>query len=224
MAKDAVILAAIQVEIAVVGQVADGICIGAGFIGNPQCIVLRQLVGNTHLEIARKAAIPVRAEIAQYQLPFLLLCAPQLAVKAPAAAVKAVGLTRPVICLQLIIHAIYSNPGMLDAVGVASYDGTHVKGFGFVACGIVKASHNILHFAIFVRHQEALESRTVGNDAGTGAAAIFQPVEINHAAVLQPAKFRFCDFCHKESPLLPLMSKKSPTLTIPRGRQGSQKK
>ena len=154
--EDAAILTAVQVEIAVIGQVADGIGIGKCLIGNPQCVVLSQLVGYMHLKIAREASVPVRAEIGHKELALLLACSPQLAVKATAAAVEAVGLAWAVVGLQLIVSAIYSNPGILDAVGVASYNGTHVKGFCFVACGIVKAPHDILHLAVPVRYQEAL--------------------------------------------------------------------
>jgi len=54
--------AALEVEIAVVRDVADGLGIADGFIADGKGVVIRERIGDLHLEVSGKAARAVGAD------------------------------------------------------------------------------------------------------------------------------------------------------------------
>ena len=92
-----------QVKVAVVGQVADGVRVGFGFVIQNQGVVVGQGVGDGDGKIAGVAFLAVGAYIGQFQAAAAGLCGPDLFVKAAFAAVEVVAV---VVGEKLILLAV----------------------------------------------------------------------------------------------------------------------
>lgn len=112
-----------QVEVAVVGEIAQGVGVAFGPVVQPQHTVGGEGVGHPHLQGAGEALIPVRAHVGEHQGAVHLPGLPYRLVEAPDAAVEAVG---PAVGGQGIGLSVQLKGGPADAVSHPPHQGPEV--------------------------------------------------------------------------------------------------
>ena len=165
------VAAAVQIEVAVIGQVHDGVRVGRDAVIHAECIVLGEGIAHRDLQVAGEPVLTVGAFGLHEQGVAKGFDPVELAAEA---AVEVVG---AVVGLQLIGLAPHGKYCILDAVGVAAHKGTAAGAAGGVEVRLVVChgvvTHHHVHRAVFGRHDDAFDHATVvqyadGQPTGVG--------------------------------------------------------
>ena len=180
-----------QIEIGMVGQVAQGILIAHGAVANAQVVFMRPANAQRHPQRAGKALLAVRAGIGKgdhiSRLALVRLGMPKLAVKAVMPAVQAVG---AFVCIQMIILAVQGKGGAGDAVAYAANGRADIVILADIIGGAVKAQRHIGQVARAIRHTHSHDARAIIGQAQLRAGRIGQGKKRGGAAIGQRAKGR----------------------------------
>ena len=195
MLKDGAAFEAAQIEVGVVGEVADGVRVGDGGVVDGEPVVVGQAVDYGDLQVPGITLIPIRAEIGQGQgaVPDLIL--PDDLVVAQKAAVK---LVFALVGVQGIGFSAQFKAGLGQAVGVPPDEGAQIPAHFFVGFYGGVAQHHVLRPSVAVGHPQGLEGAAVCKNAGLCAGRIGQSQLINLLAGGGAAEKSFCDDCHCE--------------------------
>ena len=141
-------LVARQIEVGVIGQVAQGVPVALGPVADGQP-GLRQGVGHLDRQVSGVALLAVGALEGQGEAVLrLLLHRPDLLVKAPGAAVEVV---LPVVGRQRVLRPVQGEGGPADAVAVPADEGADVLVLLPVVLQGVKAQHHVHRISLPVR-------------------------------------------------------------------------
>ena len=170
-------LVSVQIEIAVVGQVADRIFVTNCVIGNGQSIGIVKGIGNSHLQISRIMFLAVRT-----------LCGESNAVPAafrlpdtPAqAAVTAVQMVFPIVAVQLYLLTVQDKPSVADTVAASSNSFAKIFSAGFIAFHMGIAQHHVPQLLLPIRHQQGNHRSTIITKCHACTGGILNAVEMCH--------------------------------------------
>ena len=184
----------VQVEVAVVGQVHDGVRIGGHPVIHAEGIVLRKGVAHRQLQVSRETVLTVRALGLHQQGVAEGLHPVQLAGEA---AVQVVG---AVVCFQLVSLAAHAEHRVLDAVGIAAYECTAAGAAGgreviLIICHGVMAQNDI-HKAVFGRNDDVFNDAPVIQDTHGQATGVGKDVLCNICALSGHTEGLRADLCH----------------------------
>ena len=150
-----------QVEITVVGEVADGIPVTLRPIADSQPVLL-QAVRHPDGERTGVALLPVGADQRQgdeaVRQP---LHRPDLLVKAHGSPVERVG---PIVGGQGVLHPVQGKPRPADAVGVPPHQGAHILVLRPVVLQGVEAQRHIHRISVSVWDNQRAHRAAVGDD------------------------------------------------------------
>ncbi len=181
---------ACQVEVAVVGQVAQGVLIGDGLVADHQLVVIGEGVGHHNVQLAGVVFLAVFGNELHDQ--HILADAldggdvPQLFVEADVAAVQ-VGGAVFVLC-QLVVNAVQGELAFADAVADAADERADVAAAGDVAVYIVVAQYNVGDVAVLVGHIDSLDDSAVVGDLNGCAGIVGQYIQVGLSAAGQLSK------------------------------------
>ena len=168
------VAAAVQIEVAVVGQVHDGVRVGRDAVIHAECIVLGEGIAHRDLQVAGESILAVGAFGFHEQGVAKGFDPVELAVEA---AVQVVG---AVVSLQLVGRAAHAELCILNAVGVAPHERT-AAGAGrgqevrlVIGHGVV-ADHHI-HRAVFGRYDNVFDHTAVVQHTHRQSAGVGQGI------------------------------------------------
>ena len=171
---------AAQAEVAMVGQVEDGGLVGTALIGDGQGVVVAQLVGDLHADVARIAILAVRTCGGELEgLVVHLIGFPDAVVEGNGAA--SVETVHVVVGNQLILLSVEGELGISNAVAIASDEGSEVASFVAeldVVVDVVVSQADIDELAVLVGHHDADDASSEVCEADLHAVGVGQGVEI----------------------------------------------
>ena len=175
-----------QIEIAVVGQIEDGVPVGQGFIEDMQSAGIIQRIGDLDDGIAGEALVAMGAVQLQSHGGFVAADhIPQPLEIKVGAGVKVVF---SFIGGQMVFRAADDEGGILQPVGAAAHGGTQSGAVcSAVAIGIVIAQHHICQAAGSIRYQQPDQGSAIIGD-GSGQSAPGYGIQSSLAAVGQCAE------------------------------------
>ncbi|RMR10450.1 hypothetical protein ALP91_101155 [Pseudomonas savastanoi pv. glycinea] len=179
-----------QVEIAMVGQVQHCRLVSGGAVVNLQLVFLIQAVSDFSFQCARKAHLAIRRHVGQLHAGRItglgFFCLPESFVKTLSAAVQGIGL---VVERDLVGLAIQAELAACQAVAESADGRAEInRAVVLVALNIVEAQDDVLDLSGLVRHQQRLQRRAVGDDAGLHAVTVAQGEFLDGSAVGQLAE------------------------------------
>ena len=189
---------AVEVEVSVVGEVADRISIRDGLVADGELIVVRQRVEHMDRHIARVAALAISCMVSELHTLIRLLCRPELLVEALEAAVDVILVVRARVEIELIRLAVNRHLAASDAVGMAADEAAHARIVLLVGSAICVAEHDIRALVVLPIGAPCHKSRTVRRDLDFRSLCIAQRVELYLSAIAQFAK-RFLFDCSHEA-------------------------
>ena len=184
----------VQVEVAVVREVHDGIRIGGHPVIHAEGIVLGEGIAHRQLQVAGEAVLAVRALGLHQQGVAKGLHPVQLTGEA---AVQVVG---AVVGFQLIGLAAHAEGGILDAVCIAAHERAAAGAAGgreviLIICHGVVAQHDI-HRAVLGRNDDVFNDASVVQNAHRQAAGVGKDVLCNICALFGHTEGLGADLCH----------------------------
>ena len=194
------IAAAVQIEVAVVGQVHDGVRVGRDAVIHAECIVLGEGIAHRDLQVAGESILAVGAFGFHEQGVAKGFDTVELAIEA---AVQVVG---AVVGFQLIGLAAHVEHGVLDAVGVPAHEraaaGTagRFKVLDVIGVGVVAQHH--IHRPALGGHPDILDDTAVVQHTDRQPAGVRDDVFIDLFAVWSHAKGLGEKLCHRARLLL----------------------
>jgi hypothetical protein len=183
---------AAQVEVVMLTEAHDRVRVARGAVLQSQRVVVRERVHGAYLQVARKAALAVRTEVAERELRPLGRHpgrdhAPHHLVEPHGAAVQGVV---AVIAGEGVALAIERKGAVRDAVGVATDQRAQVRAAFEIAGKIVVPQHHVRVVAGAVGRGERGDGAAVGRDPHLHAVRVAQRVELDRLAVGRGAKGR----------------------------------
>ena len=189
------IAAAIQIEVCMVGQVDDGICIGRHPVVHPQGVVARQDVPHRDLEFPGETVLSVGAFGLHQQGVAEHLDVVDLARK------RSVQVVRAVVRLQMVGAAAHAEHSVLDPVGVpphkraAAGTARRIK-VALVICQRIMPDHNVYR-AVFGGDQNVFDHTAVVQHTDLKSAGIENRIFVDLFAVFGHAKRHGTKLCHR---------------------------
>lgn len=184
---------AVEVKIAVVGQVHQGVGIAAGLIGEGEGIVLSQSVGHLNVQGTGEALLTVKAGAGEDQFSLGVGAGrPDFFMKTMDAAVVAVG---AVVHCQRVGLAIELEGSAADAVGHPAHQRANVLILLFVVGQGVEAQHHIPQTG-GSGHPKGTENAAVGQDLGGNAVIVGEGPAIHRPSGGSDAERTFADLDH----------------------------
>src|SRR5450830_1245508 len=182
-----------QIEIAVVGQVDWRGLVRHGVVAQVQRVVVIQLIGQRHAELARVAVFAVRTAARErdaYRIvPGERLGLPHHLVKALDAAMQVI---RRVIHGQLVILAVQTETSLGDAVAVTADDGAQEGAVLQIRFEALETEHHVGKFAVAVRHVDFADDGAKVQHFHLHALAVRQGKYAHGLAIGQDAERRLC--------------------------------
>ena len=148
----------VQIKIAVVRQIHQGIRIGVGVVTDAESVVIRQLEQHLHFQISGIVLLAVRGEPPAQQAVALCRHVPELSVKAFSAPVQVI---LSVVLRQHIAFSVQGEFRFSDPVADPSDGCAEIIAVARVLFCAVIAEHNIRRLPFPVRDTERLHSRPV---------------------------------------------------------------
>ena len=184
----------VQVEVAVVREVHDGIRIRRDAVIHAEGIVLGEGIAHRQLQAAGEAVLAVRAFSLHEQGIAKGFYPVQLARKATVQMVGAV------VGFQLVGLAAHAEGGILDAVCIAAHERAAAGAAGgreviLIICHGVVAQHDI-HRAVLGRNDDVFNDASVVQNAHRQAAGIGKDVLCNICALFGHTEGLGADLCH----------------------------
>ena len=192
------IAAAVQIEVAVVGQVYKGVGVRGHTIVHAEGIVIGKGVAHRDLQGAGKAVLAVGAYSLHQQGVAEVLHLIDFPGK------TAVQVVFAVVFFQLVGLAAQGKDGVFDAVCVAPHKGTAAGAAGrgevvFVICHGVVTQHHI-HRAVFGRDDDIFDHAAVIQHTDGHTAGVREDVLGNISALFGHTEGLGTDLCHWASP------------------------
>ena len=170
---------AAQVEVAVVGEIEHCGLVGSGLVGNLQCVVVGQGIGNLHVDIAWEAVLTIGAGGGEcHVLVVRLLSVPYSIVESYlSTAVQSVAV---IVQGKLVRLSVEGELPLGNAVAIASDERTEVATLcsilDVIADGVMSQTH-IIHLAVLARHPDAHDAAAKVGEANLHAVLVLQHVE-----------------------------------------------
>ena len=192
------IAAAVQIEVAVVGQVYDRVSVRGHTVVHAEGVVVSEGIAHRDLQGAGKAVLAVRAYGFHQQGVAEVLHLIDFPGK------TAVQMVLAAIFFQLIGLAAQGKDGVLDAVGVAPHKSTAAGAAGrgevvFVICHGVVTQHHI-HRAVLGRDDDIFDHAAVIQHTDGHTAGVREDILGNISALFGHTEGLGTDLCHWASP------------------------
>ena len=190
---------ALEVEVGVVCEVADRICVADGTVGDRECIVVREAIGNLCREVAGVTALAVGADDGELHAAVHDFRRPEMVVQPLRASVDVVLLLGTRVQFELIGAPCDRDASARDAVCVPSDDSAHRGGVCDVVLAGLIAEHDVERFSpdeSFELHK----TRAVGGDGDGAAALVCQRIEFDSVTARHRAEQFLLQFCHCRFP------------------------
>ena len=192
------VAAAVQIEVAVVGQVYDRISVRGHTVVHAEGIVVGEGIAHRDLQGTGKAVLAVRAYSLHQQGVAEVLHLINFPGK------TAVQVVFAVVFFQLVGLAAQGKDSILDTVGVASHKSTAAGAAGrgevvLVICHGVVTQHHI-HRAVFGRDDDIFDHAAVIQHTDGHTAGIREDVLGNISALFGHTEGLGTDLCHWASP------------------------
>ena len=189
-------LIAVQIEVSMVGEVADSICIALCLIPDGKLIVIGQGIKSRHGHIAGIAAFAVLGMVGELHALKDHLIVPEVQMEALEAAMDMVLLLGTGVQLQLVLLATYDCLAPGNAVGMAAHHATHAGGVLLIGFGTVIAQDDIPLLEVLVPHDIAHQACAVRSDLHLRPLGIAQGEKEHLTPIRKLAERFFFDFCH----------------------------
>ncbi len=172
MVKNRTVLIAIEVPIAVVGQVQHRGTIGNSIIVNTQTVVVAQRVGHTEFDATWETVVAIGAGQRQLQTSSIVLNNIENSILPSVG--TAVQTVRPVVLRQPIFNTVDRNASPSQAVGIAANHGTKVRQMIFrkIILHTVKSLYNVDRLSATRRDRHAKYAGTKITDCHRYAITI----------------------------------------------------
>ena len=187
-----------EVKVGVIGQVQGRILIARRLIGNRQCVVLAEAIGDLHVQRAGVSFLPVRAGPVQHQRVAFRLRLPDIGVKAPPSAVQMVFAVVPG---ERIGFPAQRKGGPGDAVGKPAYDFAHVSSPGQQGFQRRISQEHIAETAFAVRHTHGQPAAAQRRNLRARARCILQRIAVYALSAIGHLAHPFTPY-HVRSPFL----------------------
>ena len=185
---------AVQVEVAVVGEVDDGVRVRRDAVIHAEGVIFGEGVAHRDLQIARETVLAVGAlgfheqGVAEGLHPVKL------------AGESAVQVVLAVVLFQLVGLAAHAEHSVLDAVGVTPHKSTAAGAAGgrevaLIVCHGVVAQNDI-HRAVFGRYDDIFDDAAVIQDMHRQSAGVGKDVLGNVGALFGHTEGLGADLCH----------------------------
>ena len=178
---------AVEVEVGVVREVADGVCVAHGAVGEDERVVVGEAVGHGRLEVAGVAALSLGADRCERHAIRDGLCRPEVVVQAVRSAVDVVLLVRARVLLELVGMPADRDAPVRDAVGVSSDDAAHRRRVAQVVRAAPIAEDDVDRRAVHLARKRD-EPRPIGRDGDGCPACVPQCIELDRAPVRHRAE------------------------------------
>ena len=186
---DAAGAVAVEIEVAVVGQIQNGVLITFGLVTQLQSVALPGH-GDGYLQIAGIAFLPMGGQAGEHHGVTFLAAAPYDPVKADLAAVDMVG---AVVGAERIGLSVQIKRSAGNTIGKASNGGAKATVMGGVFIQGIVTEHHVHRLAIPVRHEDGPDGHAVVQYLSLQTGAIGQSPAKYLCAVRQSSKGLFFD-------------------------------
>ena len=170
-------LVSVQIEIAVVRQVADRIFVTNCIIGNGQSIGIVKGIGNSHLQISRIMFLTVRTFCGESNAVPAALRLPDTPAQA---VVTAVQMVFSIVAVQLYLLTVQDELSVTDTVAASSYSFAKIFSAGFIAFHMGIAQHHVPQQLLPIRHQQRNDRSTIITKCHACTGGILNAVEMCH--------------------------------------------
>ena len=184
-----------EVEVGVVGEVAEGVLVGNGLVVDGKLVVIVEGVGDHDLQGAGVALLAVRGGVLEDEAVLADALdgghVPQLAVEADVAAVQ-VG-DAALVFGQRQFLAAHDALAVGDAVAHAADERAQIAAHGLIAGHVPVAENDVAQLALAVGHVDGADDAAVVGDLHGSAGRVGEDVEIGGFAALQSAEGYFAN-------------------------------
>ena len=178
---------AVKVKVGVVREVADGVCVAHGAVGEDERVVVGEAVGHGRLEVAGVAALALGADRRECHAIRDGLCRPEVVVQAVRSAVDVVLLVRARVLLELVGMPADRDAPVRDAVGVSSDDAAHRCRVAQVVRAAPIAEYDVDRRAVHLARKRD-ETCPIGGDGDGRSACVPQRIELDRLPVRHRTK------------------------------------
>lgn len=159
--EDVAIAFALQIEVAVIGQIDGSGFVGGRFVVDHEFIGVAEGVSHSDFQVAGKSVVAIFAQVVKDDSGFALhrLGVPHDFIESVVAA--AVQGIRAIVLGQSVSLAFETEGAVGDAVRVASDERSKVRRVGKISLKILVAKDDVSHLALAVGHADADDNATV---------------------------------------------------------------